>query len=135
MANKALKVTLWMSNNLEMECVKCKVANTCPSFGSSPMKVPGGYIVKCVIVGGFGRTPIDQTILSDESKEKSMRDGPCLTIAEIPSMDDDGRVSLNVTKIFSEPVLHDREKVPDIISRIYPKSHSLSLFSSFSCLS
>jgi len=91
-----------------MECNRCVVAQNCPRRGSSPLVIDGKTL-KCRIVGGFGREPVDRTILSEESRLVSDRDGPCLTIAEIPTVDDQKIVMLEVTKIFSSPNLTERE--------------------------
>jgi hypothetical protein len=104
-----------------MECTKCRVAKTCPRFGSSPLLTKGKKKVFCRIVGGYGRIPVDKEILSIESAARSEKDGPCLTIAEIPTLEDD-LIIMEITKIFSHPILHERETVPDIINRIVPSS-------------
>lgn len=54
--------------------------------------------------------PADKSILSIESLARVEKDGPCLTIAEVPTVDDQQIVSFDVTKIFSPPCLSDREK-------------------------
>jgi hypothetical protein len=94
---------------IEMECNRCSVAKTCPRRGSSPISVEKA-IVKCKIIGGFGRTPVDRTVLSEESIARVDRDGPCLTIAEVPDVDEQGYVTFTVVKVFSPPCLSDREK-------------------------
>lgn len=94
---------------IEMECSRCLVAKTCPRRGSSPVSVEKA-VVKCKIVGGFGRAPVDRTILSEESMAASDRDGPCLTVAEVPDVDEQGYVTFTVVKVFSPPCLSDREK-------------------------
>lgn len=107
--------------NLPMECGKCRVANTCPRNGSSPTLTRGGKKVLCHIVGGYGRTPVDPEILSVESLERSRRDGPCMTIAEVPVIEDDSIV-MTITTIFSHPVLHERETTDDMQNRIVPRA-------------
>jgi hypothetical protein len=98
-----------MSMNINMECDECVVAQTCPRKGSSPQK-HNKITLKCRIIGGFGREPVDKSVLSAESLEILNRDGPCLTIAEVPSIDEEGFVSYDVVKIFSPPCLTAREK-------------------------
>jgi len=81
----------------------------------------------CHLVGGYGRDPIDQDILSEESRKAYLRDGTALTIAEVPSLDESGYVDRKIVKIFSPPVKHEREKtsVPKG-SDMYPSSHVIS---------
>jgi hypothetical protein len=68
--------------------------------------------------------PADRSILSEESKERADRDGPCLTLAELPVLDlATGEVKYEVLKIFSPPVLHEREKTNDMQNLLYPKNH------------
>jgi hypothetical protein len=51
------------------------------------------------------------------------RDGPCLTLAYIPTFDEETKqVTHELTKIFSQPVLHPRETVPWNINLMYPRS-------------
>lgn len=92
---------------MEMECAKCFVSNTCSRRGSSPLAFEG-RVFKCRIIGGFGRKPIDKSILSAESVKSCEKDGPCLTVAEVPTVED-GFVTFAVTKIFSPPCLSQRE--------------------------
>lgn len=106
---------------LELDCQKCRISSKCPKFGSSPLVIDGKQIL-CRLVGGYGRVPIDETILSEESLEKFKKDGPCLTIAEIPSFEN-GIVAFTVEKIFSDPVLNERETTNEQLDRLYPKSH------------
>ena len=94
-------------NYLEVECNKCLVSKTCPHYGSSPSGT-GKNRVLCRLIGGYGRTPIPPNSLSKTSLERSLKDGPCLTIAEIPYIEN-GVVGTRIAKIFSKPVLHPRE--------------------------
>lgn len=112
-----------MNNVLKMECDRCAVANNCEARGASPLIFPGGMAF-CHIIGGYGRNPVDKSILSEESKKKSLRDGECLTIAEVPRLEETGRVEKRVVFIFSSPVRHAREKtsIPKG-NDIYPSSH------------
>lgn len=111
-------------NSLNMVCTSCKVANTCPKKGSSPLILPNKRQVMCRILGGYGRKPVDLTKLSSESKAIIERDGPCLTIAEVPAFDtSSGHVYFNTVKIFSEPILHSREKLAPRIQMMYPQSY------------
>lgn len=107
---------------LNMTCERCKVASHCDLKGTSPLILNRKEIYHCRIVGNYGRDPIDQTVLSEESKQKVAEHGPCLTIAEIPVLDDSGVIVYQTKKIFSEPILHDREKkgVGFVESMLYP---------------
>jgi hypothetical protein len=112
-------------NPLPMECSKCKVASTCPRKGSSPLIMAGGRTkLPCTIIGGYGKTPVDVSILSGDSLKRYEQDGPCITIAEVPTKDGNGNVYNEVVKIFSKPILHEREIATMNQSMIYPKSHS-----------
>lgn len=112
---------------LNMECGRCRVSSTCPRVGQSPLKV-GGKTLMCRIVGGYGRTPADPSILSEESAKRAEKDGPCLTLAEIPVIEEDGTVMVVIERIFSQPILHEREKTDFQMDIMYPKSHLLSVF-------
>ena len=77
--------------------------------------------VFCVIVGGYGRSPVEEHILGPESKARWLKDGPCLTVAHVPIWDEHAqRTIFDVVKIFSQPVKHPRETVPFNINLIYP---------------
>jgi hypothetical protein len=75
-----------------------------------------GKRILCRIIGGYSKIPIDKSLLSKESIMKFDRDGPCLTIAEVPFLDESGIVVFKVEKVFSPPVLSEREKNPVITS-------------------
>jgi hypothetical protein len=112
-------------NSLPMECSKCRVAGTCPRKGSSPLTLPGNKRALCSILGGYGRTPVDKSILGPESLAESERSGPCLTLAQVPRLDpSSGKLIQDLVKIFSPPVLHPRERISEEIGRIIPKSPS-----------
>ena len=107
---------------LEMTCDRCSVATTCPKNGSSPLIVSGGKRVHCRILGGFGRKPVDVSILSEESRKRMEADGPCLTLAEVPALED-GQVSWNLTKVFSPAVLSARESTVTLLGgQLSPKN-------------
>jgi hypothetical protein len=107
---------------LEMTCERCAVAAKCPKKGASPAFTPGGKRALCRILGGYGRVPVDPGVLSPESLARSKKDGPCLTLAEVPVVED-GQVGWELTKIFSHPVIGAREK-PDAIlgDHLLPKN-------------
>ena len=110
-------------NNLTVACVKCKVASTCPRRGSSPTLVPKSKKqLFCQIIGGYGRDPIDTSKLSPDSLARSKRDGPCLTIAQVPTWNPDINTYMTeLVKIFSQPNKHPRENVAWNINIMYPK--------------
>jgi hypothetical protein len=108
---------------LKMTCDKCKVASTCPRNGQSPFQP---HILKkpvyCQILGGYGRNPVNPRILSASSLARMQKDGPCLTLAEIPYLDAvTNTLRTEVVSVFSQPVRHPRETVPFNINLLYPK--------------
>ncbi len=108
--------------HLEMTCERCAVAQACPKNGSSPLFLPGAKRVHCRILGGFGKQPVDLSILSEKSKALVEKNGPCLTIAEVPRLEDE-LVTYETVKIFSQPVVSDREKPTAILGgQLNPKS-------------
>lgn len=90
-------------------CQDCKVAANCPKRGASPTVI-GKSTFLCRLMDGYGREAVDPDILSAESKARSEKDGPCVTIAEVP-VPDEQTVTYSVVKIFHHPILHPREKV------------------------
>ncbi len=109
-------------NHLEIKCKDCKVSSSCPEKGSSPLN-HGKNQILCRLVGGYGRTPVDESILSEESKQIVNQNGPCLTIVEVPKIDESGRTVFKVVKIFSQPVLHEREQIDWRMNMIMDKSY------------
>lgn len=109
-----------------MTCDRCPISNFCPKNGQSPSFLKNGARVYCKIVGGFGRKSVDEQILSEDSKEKIKLSGSSLTIAYIPVLktEDGMNFETELFKIFHPPVLSPREKIPNIIDDIYPRSHS-----------
>jgi hypothetical protein len=67
---------------------------------------------------------VDVHILSNETKKIMERDGPCLTLAEVP-VSDDGEIKFDTVMIFSSAVLSPREvtMIPHD-SVLYPRSHN-----------
>jgi len=97
---------------LTVSCQKCRIANVCPHKGSSPLITDAGKRIHCNIVGGYGRTPIPRDILSEESMKLAEKYGPCMTIVELPKLDIATGFIYRVTaKVFSQPVLHEREQL------------------------
>ena len=96
-------------NSLTVYCTKCKIASTCPRRGSSPL-VQGRKTLQCRVVGGYASEPVDPEALSEESARIAAKDGPCLTLAEVPTLDEDsGHVFFQTVKIFHKPVVHPRQ--------------------------
>jgi hypothetical protein len=107
-----------------MMCNKCQVASTCPRRGSSPLTLPNQVAMQCRLLGGYGRKPVDLSDLSEESKKIATENGTCLTVAEVPTLDEaSGKVYYETIKIFSKPILHPREKVGPRFEMMYPKSY------------
>lgn len=107
-----------------MTCDRCKVADTCPEKGSSPLILPSKKQVFCRIIGGYGREPLADAVMSEETKKIVERDGPCLTMAEVPKFDEpSGNIYRQITKIFSKPIKHPREKVTFRQNMMYPRSY------------
>jgi len=106
---------------LDMACERCLVAQTCPKRGASPLFF-NGKRAHCHILGGYGRQPVDPTILSAESLERVKKDGPCLTLAEVPVLDD-GMITWELTKVFGPPIVNERERPTAILGgQLNPKN-------------
>ena len=108
------------TSHLRVVCESCKVSNECSKKNSSPLKV-NNRVYYCYLLNGYGRVPLDESKLSEESKEKVRKFGPCLTIAQVPTVDESGRAEWVVEKVFSQPVLHGREKT-SVILELHTKS-------------
>jgi hypothetical protein len=106
---------------IKMECKNCLVAKYCPKNGSSPQRLENGKDITCRLVGGYGKKPVDKEILSEESKELVANNGKCLTIAEVPDVFRND-VVYNVVKVFSPPVLHERENTSYVADAIKSKN-------------
>ena len=105
-----------------MTCDRCKVASYCSKNGSSPVHVKGGF-VRCRIIGGYGKKPVDLKKLSKESLEQIKDDRICLTIAEVPELDkSSGFFTFKIVKIFNPPILHEREKVDFKMDMMFPQT-------------
>lgn len=108
---------------LEMTCNLCKISETCPKKGSSPINVKG-TLIKCRILNGYCKTEINDSKLSVASKELKIKNGPCLSIAEVPMVIESGHIVYETTKIFHKPILHPRETTTYVAGMLYPKSHN-----------
>ena len=75
--------------------------------------------MSCKLVGGYGREPMDPAKLSEASRTRASKDGPCLTIAHVPTVVD-GTAEYQLVTVFSPPVLHSRETVPWQTAMIAP---------------
>ena len=107
---------------LEMFCSRCLVSKTCPKSGSSPMTHKNKRNI-CRIIGGYGQKPVDESILSEENKKIAKQNGYCITLAEIPILQEDNNVGFELTKIFSQPILSPRQKSNIPLDSMYARSH------------
>jgi len=115
-------------NTLQMTCDKCKIAGTCPKKGASPLVV-GKQRVQCQILGGYARKPVSPTILGARLKARQKKDGPCMTMVKVPTLDEQGDIIFEDVKVFSQPILHDREKsknVPALAQNLLPQAHTFT---------
>lgn len=114
---------------MELTCDKCKLASTCPKVGSSPLQTKGKKIVKCQLIGNFGTSPVDISILSEKSRERMEKDGPCTSYVEIPVEDEhSGLVAMETTIVFHQPVRHPRDAAVsnlDIMNMQYRNSYKI----------
>lgn len=80
-----------------------------------------------MLIGNFGREPVDANILSASSRARMEKDGPCTTYVEVPMEDGDSkRVTFQTTVIFHPPILHAREiKKVDVMNRPYRRSYKI----------
>lgn len=107
---------------LEVHCDRCRVSEFCEKKGATPLRYQNKDI-PCRIIGGYGRKPIPVEKLSEKSKKIAAKNGPCLTIAEVPCIDEgSGFLTHNVVKVFSPPNLHSREKARGIYDMMYPQA-------------
>ena len=114
-----------LPNKLEMECGQCKVADECPARGASPLRLGSGKPVRCRLIGGYGQKPVPVDRMSDETRNVVERNGPCLTIAEVPRVDEpSGRIYFETVKIWSQPKLHPRQTTSVSMDRAMgPSAH------------
>ena len=68
---------------IKVDCQRCMVNNSCPFSGQSP-QISGKRLFYCMLIGGYGKAPLDPSILSKESRDLVEKNGPYLTLAEIP---------------------------------------------------
>ena len=82
-------------------------------------------MVFCRIVGGYGREPIPDEKIGPESREAVERGGPCLSIAEVPSIDEpSGHLYFETIKIWAQPIRHPRETTTEAMDRaLGPSAH------------
>lgn len=107
---------------IEAECKSCKVSTYCPKKGSSPLIYQGKRFL-CRVVGGYSSTPAPESKLSAESKKTcEANKGSCLTIVEIPRIEFDLLV-YDIQKIFSPPVLMNRQHTSYQLDMLYARSH------------
>jgi hypothetical protein len=77
----------------------------------------------CRLVGGYGQSPVDESILSEESKKIAKLNGYCMTIAEVPVIQVDDNVGFEITKIFSQPIISEHQKTNIPLDSLNAKSH------------
>ncbi|HEY8095261.1 MAG TPA: hypothetical protein VIE65_04100 [Methylobacter sp.] len=111
---------------LEITCKKCKISSTCPARGSSPLSLDKGKrMAFCRILDGYANQPIDDDALSEESKKRKDRDGPCLSLAEVPRLDEaSGKIYTEIIKVFHHPIIHPRQTTSEIMDMMIPKNHA-----------
>ncbi len=95
-------------NALEMECERCNVSNSCKYNGLSPVLLKNKQY-KCQIIGGYGNKSVDREILSEENKKLHDEGKTCLTLVYIP-FEENGAIDYKLQKVFSPPVVTEREK-------------------------
>lgn len=104
-----------------LSCNTCKLSETCPKRGVSPLTVKGNKKVYCQLIGNFGIDPVDESILSPASLVRMKKDGPCTSYVEVPEFDKySNMLHYSHIVIFHKPILHERQRgIPDIINRIF----------------
>ncbi len=89
-----------MEKFIEKECKSCPLIANCKRVGSSP-KILKKIPYRCRIYGGLAKTPIDPSILGEESKKAHEKDGKYMNIVEIPIIDNHlEMIVYDVEKIF-----------------------------------
>lgn len=113
-------------NSILVRCSTCKIATTCPRRGSSPLSLGKGKgALLCRVVGGYSRDPVSPGALSKESLGRSEKDGPCLTLVEVPTLDpDSGHAYHEVVKVFHHPIRHPRERSSTVLDAVLIRSHA-----------
>jgi hypothetical protein len=112
-------------NALSLHCSKCKISGTCPKRGASPLRTGPRSLLLCRVLGGYARRPVDQSKLSPESKDRSAKDGPCMSIAEVPVVDmHSGLAHFEVVKVFHQAVVHPRERSTVQADGMLTRSHA-----------
>ena len=106
---------------LKMKCEKCKILEYCPKKGGSPISINNRQEV-CHVIGGYGREPVKEHLLSKESKKLVSKYGDCLSIVEVPIQDEyTKKFYREVIKVFHPPIFHPREKNDYRMDLMYPK--------------
>jgi len=107
-----------LPNKLQIRCAKCKVANWCPAKGASPINLGSGKPVYCRLIGGYGQVPVPEHKMSDKTKEIAKDQGACLTIVEVPRIDESsGKLYFETILIWSQPQLHPRQTTTTAMDR------------------
>jgi hypothetical protein len=112
-------------NVLSIPCSKCKISETCPRKGSSPLQRGGRAVpLFCRIVGGYATGPIDPERLSDEGKARAAKDGPCMSIAEVPTAEPSGHIHFEMVKVFHHAIVHPRSTTTLHADAMLTSSHT-----------
>lgn len=77
----------------------------------------------CKIVGGYAQEPVDRSILSPELARRADVDGPCMTLAEVPTREPSGHVHLELVKVFHHPIVHPRATTTECLDAWAKRSH------------
>jgi hypothetical protein len=92
---------------IEIQCSRCLIKPWCKSVGSSPSEGENGTLC-CLMVGGYGVTPMIRSKLSPSHHDAYDSGSNCLTIVEIPKLDS-GVVTYATTLILHPKISHERE--------------------------
>jgi len=78
----------------------------------------------CRIVGGYATEPVSPDILSEAGRARAAKDGPCMSIAEVPTMEPSGHVHHETVMVFHHPIIHPRAHTPYRMDSMLEQSHS-----------
>ncbi len=75
------------------------------------------------MIGGYATGPVDPERLSEEGKARAIKDGPCLSIAEVPTVEPSGHVHFETVTVFHHPIVHPRSTTTHVMDSTFPRSH------------
>jgi len=111
-------------NVLTLHCSKCKISGTCPRQGSSPLRRGEKALpLFCRIIGGYATAPIDPERLSGEGKARAAKDGPCMSIAEVPTVEPSGHIHFEMVRVFHHAIVHPRSTTTLQADAMLTRSH------------